>query len=200
MSQVRVSRAADRHPQRWKNGGGLTSEVASFPAEAGVTDFDWRISIAEVAQAGPFSCFDGVDRVLTVLEGELDLTFHDPQNPVALTNQSAPFHFAGDVPVSGAPRGGPVRDLNVMVRRDKASAKVARIALAPDLWRELELPAQCILVAQGDLTLRVENKDHRLADLDAVLVEGPSAALAATYQDAAGLIVIAINRVAGRKL
>ena len=171
MSPVQVSKAADRRSQRWKNGGGLTSEIASFPADAGVTDFDWRVSIADVVQPGPFSCFDGVDRVLTVLEGELVLTFHDQHNPISLTNRSAPLTFAGDVPVSGAPRGGPVRDLNVMVRRGKATANVARIALAPTLWQELNLPAWCILVARGDLMIRVENQDHHLADLDAMMVE-----------------------------
>ncbi|WP_210147850.1 HutD family protein [Aromatoleum petrolei] len=30
----------------WKNGGGVTLEVALQPAGAGLTDFDWRVSSA----------------------------------------------------------------------------------------------------------------------------------------------------------
>jgi environmental stress-induced protein Ves len=196
MNAIRILRAADRHPQPWKNGGGITSEVATFPAGAGMADFDWRISIAEVAEAGPFSCFDGVDRVLAVLDGELALTFTSQPDPVRLTPRSAPFRFAGDVPVSGAPLDGPARDLNVMVRRGRASAKVERIALAPNRRRGLDLSARCILVALGDLTTRIENEDHRLAELDAMMIEHPVSAIAVTSRRGGALIVIALGHPA----
>ena len=62
---VRILRAADRVPAAWKNGGGVTREVASWPEQAGLDGFDWRISLAEVAAGGPFSVFPGVDIVRT---------------------------------------------------------------------------------------------------------------------------------------
>ncbi|MBM7325185.1 HutD family protein, partial [Agrobacterium sp. S2] len=46
----------------WKNGGGVTTEIIVHPAKASMADFDWRISMANVAQDGPFSIFPGVDR------------------------------------------------------------------------------------------------------------------------------------------
>lgn len=196
MSQIRIWRAADRRPQPWKNGGGLTAEVATFPVGAGIADFDWRISVAEVAQAGPFSRFDGVDRVLTVLEGELALAFHRRPDLVRLTNRSAPFAFAGDVPVSGAPLGGPVRDLNVMVRRGRARAHVERFALAAEQGQKLDMPAHCVLVALGDLTLRVDDVDYRLADLDAIELEGGSSAIVEQGSKDGVLIVITLARPA----
>ncbi|HEY9239438.1 MAG TPA: HutD family protein, partial [Burkholderiaceae bacterium] len=40
-------------PQAWKNGAGLTREIAF--GGPGAADFDWRISVAEVARDAPFS-------------------------------------------------------------------------------------------------------------------------------------------------
>ena len=51
---------------RWKNGGGVTREVAKSPSQAPF----WRVSIANVDQEGPFSSFEGLDRILTVIEGK----------------------------------------------------------------------------------------------------------------------------------
>ena len=48
----------------------MTTEIAVFPADAGLEDFAWRLSMATVASDGPFSSFAGVDRTLAVLEGE----------------------------------------------------------------------------------------------------------------------------------
>jgi len=100
----------------WKNGGGVTRDVAVFPHGADTTTFDWRISIAEVDAAGPFSRFDGIDRILTVLDGRLELHFAEGGDAIGL-GPGETFAFPGDVAVDGRPLGGPVRDLNVMVRR-----------------------------------------------------------------------------------
>ena len=53
----------------WKNGGGSTDEIATYPRGAGLDAFDWRVSIAHVASDGPFSRFPGVERTITLLEG-----------------------------------------------------------------------------------------------------------------------------------
>ncbi|MFN9927385.1 MAG: HutD family protein, partial [Phenylobacterium sp.] len=58
-------RAADRLAVPWKNGGGITRELAVWPPGASFDDFVWRVSMAEVHQDGPFSSFPGVDRILT---------------------------------------------------------------------------------------------------------------------------------------
>lgn len=120
---MRLLRAADRPAMQWKNGGGATREVAAYPPGADMNDFGWRISIADVAVAGPFSPFAGVDRILTVLEGRLSLAFDDRTVELA---PDEPFAFPGDVPVYGTPMDGPVRDLNVMVRRGAWRASVTR--------------------------------------------------------------------------
>ena len=56
-------------PQRWKNGAGLTREIAVEPRGASVGDVDWRASVAEIAGDAPFSRFPGVDRCIVLLRG-----------------------------------------------------------------------------------------------------------------------------------
>lgn len=74
-AQVRILRAAGRAAAVWKNGGGVTREIAVFPEGAGMDDFVWRASLAEVAADGPFSAFPGIDRTITLAEGAgMDLT------------------------------------------------------------------------------------------------------------------------------
>ena len=43
----------------WKNGGGVTREIAKGAAAGPDDDWGWRISIAEVERDGPFSTFPG---------------------------------------------------------------------------------------------------------------------------------------------
>ena len=64
-----VRRWADAVERPWRNGGGVTRELASSPE--GVDDFDWRVSIAEVTASGDFSRFPGVDRTIVRLGPEL---------------------------------------------------------------------------------------------------------------------------------
>ena len=77
MSDLSILRARDRREMPWKNGGGVTSEVLVFPADAGFDTFGWRISIATIQVNGPFSQFPGVDRGLVLLAGLLALRIAD---------------------------------------------------------------------------------------------------------------------------
>ncbi len=70
MTTQCVLSPADYRRMPWKNGGGHTTEIAAFPAGAGLASFVWRVSIADVLQDGPFSPFPGIDRTLVLLEGE----------------------------------------------------------------------------------------------------------------------------------
>lgn len=119
---MRLLRAADRVATPWKNGGGVTREVAAWPPGAGLDAFDWRISLADVAADGPFSAFPGVDRVLTVIDGQgLVLEIDGRTTPL---KPGAPFAFPGEAAVMARLPAGPIRDLNVMVRRSAWTATV----------------------------------------------------------------------------
>lgn len=114
---------ASAAPAPWRNGGGVTRELAAQPDGAGWT---WRISVAEVAASGPFSRFAGVQRWFAVLGGA-GVVLKLPDAEHRLTLASAPLSFDGEQPVECELLHGPTRDLNLMVRRDRASAQMARV-------------------------------------------------------------------------
>ena len=117
--------ASQRAAQPWKNGGGVTREIAASPRGAGMDAFDWRVSIAEVASDGPFSVFPEIDRTLTILSGDGIALEVDGQPHELLPGR--PFGFPGDSPASARLLGGPVTDLNVMSRRGKVAHQVTAL-------------------------------------------------------------------------
>jgi uncharacterized protein len=131
----RLLTPADYRRMPWKNGGGHTTEIAAEPAGAGMASFVWRVSVADIAQDGPFSAFPGIDRTLVLLSGHGmrlataadTMELHAPYDPVA---------FAGEAPIECTLIQGPTRDFNLMVRRDVASGMVVVVrdesaAIAP---------------------------------------------------------------------
>ena len=66
---MQIIRFADLKAEPWRNGGGVTREIARQASADG--GWDWRLSIADVTKAGDFSPVPGMERVLTVIEGEL---------------------------------------------------------------------------------------------------------------------------------
>ncbi|MEU8528991.1 MULTISPECIES: HutD family protein [Streptomyces] len=119
----RLLRAHDRPATRWRNGGGVTREVVAGPAEAGMEDFAWRVSLADVAAGGPFSSFPGVDRIITVVDGPgMELTVDGVPHTVDAPYE--PFAFPGDAVTDCRLLGGPLVDFNVMTRRSAATARL----------------------------------------------------------------------------
>jgi environmental stress-induced protein Ves len=120
---IRALPASARTAVPWKNGGGVTREIAACPEGAGMDDFAWRVSLAEVGADGPFSAFPDVDRTLTVVEGAgMDLTVGGERWLV--NTRYEPRDFRGDVPTDCRLLDGPVVNLNVMWRRGAVSTAV----------------------------------------------------------------------------
>jgi environmental stress-induced protein Ves len=120
-------------PAPWKNGGGVTREIAVMPEGAGMAEFDWRISVADIAADGPFSAFPGIDRQIALLEGAgVRLRADDGGFDHRLDQVGAPFAFAGETGVHASLVDGATRDFNVMTRRGRVHASVssARQAVA----------------------------------------------------------------------
>ncbi|MCQ0033734.1 HutD family protein [Burkholderia glumae] len=109
----------------WKNGGGVTREIAAEPPGASLDAFAWRVSVADVAQPGPFSRFPGVDRTLVLLSGA-GMTLVDGNG--ARQVLAAPLErlaFAGETPLSAELADGPTRDFNLMTRRAVMGGRVS---------------------------------------------------------------------------
>lgn len=113
---MRIIQPGEFVAQPWKNGGGVTQEIARAEAPF------WRLSIAEVSTDGPFSAFAGLTRILTVIEGA-GIALHTPAGVQAATPLQ-PVRFSGDVPVLGRLCGGPIRDLNLIFDATRLEAAV----------------------------------------------------------------------------
>jgi environmental stress-induced protein Ves len=163
----RIVRAGSLARVPWKNGGGTTAEIAVFPEAAGFEAFDWRISLAEVEADGPFSAFPGVDRTLMLVEGTgLDLTLADGSHGLAAPGDA--WSFAGEEPVSAHLRAGPIRDLNVMTRRESCRHRV-RIVRAGVILPADEARAIVLVALDGPLDAAVDGTIHSLGRLDALV-------------------------------
>ncbi|PYI65583.1 hypothetical protein CVV68_17850 [Arthrobacter livingstonensis] len=106
----------------WANGGGITRQLAAGTVDSRTLgsgakgdSWDWRISIAEVAKAGPFSVLPGMDRILTIIDGDLiALTVDGTEQAL---EKYRPYRFSGDSITSATLPTGSLMDLNLMTRR-----------------------------------------------------------------------------------
>jgi environmental stress-induced protein Ves len=174
----------------WRNGRGVTSEIAREPFTG--DDFAWRVSMASVVEDGPFSNLAAHNRVIVALDGEGFSLVHPRLDRSVLLGSLEPYEFSGDWETNCQLRGGPVRDFNVITARTRASARV-EVAIGTRMHhfdcRGRTLLAYCVrgalvteptsrvhaFVVAGE-TLRVDGGDHVIVsgeDVDsaAILIE-----------------------------
>ena len=172
----------------WKNGGGVTRELACFPHNAGLDDFIWRASIAAIGQSGPFSHFPGVERIIMLLAGDgMQLQFEDGTRH-DLTAPLQPFRFHGEAHVqailAGTPSqaGSPSQDFNLMLRRELANGEIV-------VWHDdADIAAQDGFVLFHCAAGAWQVGAHRLA-LHDTLVGTPDAALRLRPLEAGSVLV-----------
>jgi hypothetical protein len=129
-----VLREADYAAVPWQNGGGVTREIHRVPADGAA--FDWRLSLATIDRAGPFSCFEGYERTLVLVRGAGVALNFGPQahGPTRLAAPGQIARFDGGWETTCALLDGPSTDLNLIVAKERAQARarVTRVA-APEL-------------------------------------------------------------------
>lgn len=107
-----IVRLDDVAPQLWRNGGGQTHELLTWPdGEA----WRLRISLAEIEKDGPFSAFPGVTRWFTVMQGK-GVVLRFGSEARTLDAGSDPLQFDGAEAPDCNLIDGPTRDLNLMLR------------------------------------------------------------------------------------
>ena len=168
--------------QPWKNGLGRTREIAVQPSSAGGGDFLWRVSIAEVDRAVPFSRFPGVDRQIVLLDGAGFTMTLDDRRTHALTTLFAPFAFPGEAKVEVALFGGATRDFNLMVRRTHGWSDL-QVWRGP-ATRAIDPTAILVVCARGEL----DTADGRLGAGDAWRPSLPASSSITLHDDAIALI------------
>jgi uncharacterized protein len=213
MASTTLIRGADLVAAPWKNGGGVTREVAAFPLNAGLDAFTWRVSIADVAQAGPFSAFAGIDRTLVLLSGagmvldETDETDETDDTNGTNGTESSDAHavkthaltqpldiaqFAGEARIVARLVDGATRDFNLMVRRGAAVG-------ATEVWRDATqrtLSADVVLLfcASGavQVALGGDAQPRVLETGDTLRIDTPNA-LSCVVKGTGALLAISIR-------
>lgn len=160
---MEIIRYAELRAEPWRNKGGVSRELASHPKAASAQDgaWDWRVSIAEVSKAGQFSTFPGMDRVLTVVDGELLLlTVDGGEHPL---EKYRPFRFSGDAEAAGALPTGDIRALNVITRNGAFKGYTSIIELSKKRPHPV-FEGQLGILLQGQATVSAGNAGDPASD------------------------------------
>ena len=179
----------------WKNGGGETIEIMTWPQGSDLSQFEWRISMAVVATDGPFSLFPEIDRHLAILKGNgLTLSVGDTP-PVPLTRDGKAFAFAGDSPTTATLTDGPITDLNVMVRRGLWQADVYCHCVEGSRRLLVDEGLMLLLVQDGSVTCSLDTGPHSLEDGDAAFFTAQDGSVLLEAQGANRLWQITLRQV-----
>ncbi|MHA7290579.1 HutD/Ves family protein [Arthrobacter sp. MDT3-24] len=180
---MEIIRFAELRSEPWRNGGGVTRELASHPKAASAQDgaWDWRVSIADVSKSGDFSAFPGMERVLTVIDGELLLlTVDGDEHPL---EKYRPFRFSGEAAAHGALPTGDIRDLNVIARTGSFKGFTSIIELSKKRAHPV-FEGQLAVLLQGQATVSAGNLSVSVS-AEAAEAAGAAAAAEADAEEAA---------------
>ncbi|MHC6591944.1 HutD/Ves family protein [Arthrobacter sp. C152] len=161
---MQIIRFAELQAEPWRNGGGVTREIAQQASADG--GWDWRVSIADVTKAGDFSAFPGMERVVTVVEGDLLLLSVDgADQPV---ERYRPYRFDGGAATSAKLPTGDIRNLNVITRTGAFKGFASIIELSKKRAHPV-FEGQLGVLLQGQATVSDADTDAvELARYDAV--------------------------------
>jgi uncharacterized protein len=152
----------------WKNGGGMTTEIAIYPENTVVSGgaFIWRVSIADVVSDGPFSRFPGYDRHIMLLAGNGMILDAGSKGEMVLRERYRPASFSGDWLIEGSLSAGPVRDFNVIAARDHAASKLEVLTLTQRSRLVAQTATLLAYVLEGELSAA----GRVIAETDAIVL------------------------------
>jgi environmental stress-induced protein Ves len=125
---MQVQREADHRTVPWANGLGTTADVFVSPPD--LDDWTWRLSLADVTRDVPFSAMPGIDRHILVASGSGMALTIGASDEIVVAPTSPPLSFDGGDATTCRLLDGAIRDLNLMVRRDRATGSMRVVHLA----------------------------------------------------------------------
>ena len=116
--RARLRRYKTYRAMPWRNGRGVTLEIAREPATG--AEFTWRLSLANIDEDGDFSAYPGYSRALALVAGEsLRLRFRGHGHS-RLSPTRRGTRFEGEWQTHCAIPKGRCTDLSLIVRKGSA--------------------------------------------------------------------------------
>lgn len=166
---MKIIRREDLKEGRWRNGMGVSWDIASDPPDA--ADFGWRLAIARIDSDVPFSHYPDIDRVFTLIDGNgLDLDFEDGET-LAVHRLFVPHPYACDRPTFCRLKQGPCRALNLFMRRGLWHASVDILSSGADISHPGPIIVH-VLQGEADVNGEAMQCGDTLIDQDHVKIRG----------------------------
>jgi environmental stress-induced protein Ves len=121
---LKIIPATDFKQVPWKNGKGVTTELAINDGGT-LTDFIWRLSIASVVENGVFSNFSGYQRNLVLIEGQGIMLCHDNNHTDKLSKHLDFATFDGGSETVGTLPDQAIKDFNIITKDEQCLTKVS---------------------------------------------------------------------------
>ena len=171
----------------WRNGGGVTVDIAVVSDKAGDV---WRFGRTPIVAPGPFSDYRGFDRVQVLVAGS-GLVLKTPDGEIDVRQPFRPVRFAGETPIVSRLEAGPVEVVNLI--GDRAKVRIDMKIL--DAGRTLRLGpgTHVIYNPHGNSSLEVDGGRHILMDDHALHLEAAGATVLAGKTGC--LLVASVNRI-----
>ena len=173
MTRPRITPLDPDRYQRtpWKNGGGVTTDIALDNETGGDV---WRFSRTPITAAGPFSDYSGFDRLQVLVAGS-GLVLQTPSGEIDVRRPFRPVRFAGETPIVSRLEAGPVEVINLMGERYRVRLDLVVLEAG---WQQRLGPGIHIAYSPaGRAALRLGDETHdlqadgglRIEDVDGVV-------------------------------
>ena len=188
MIEVSTLDPASYRRTPWKNGGGVTVDIADeYAAGAepgGWTGMVWRLGRTRIETPAPFSDLSGNDRIISVIGGRGLVLNPEGRAALDVRQPFRPVRFPGEWAITSALEDGPVDVVNVMADRSKVAIGLSFVTaaealpLAPGLWvlyapttaaaldiegAKITIPRDGAVVVRSDAPVHITHADGPLA-------------------------------------
>jgi environmental stress-induced protein Ves len=157
----------------WKNGGGVTVDIAVASDAAGEI---WRFGRTPIVAAGAFSDYAGFDRLQVLVAGS-GLVLKTRGGEIDVREPFRPVRFAGETPIESRLEAGPVEVVNLI--GDRARVRIDLKVLDAGSTRRVEPGTHIVYNPLGRGSLEIDGTRHLLAVDHALRIEAATSTVLA---------------------
>ncbi|WP_332681027.1 HutD/Ves family protein [Bosea sp. (in: a-proteobacteria)] len=163
---------ADYGRAPWKNGGGVTIDIAALYRDGAVAGswngLVWRLGRTAIVAPAPFSDLSGHDRQQVVVTGR-GLVLDTPEGEIDLREPFRPTGYDGGLSIVSRLEDGPVEVVNLIADRNLARVALAVLHEGSALF--LQPGTHIVYAAAGPIAFEVDGAATPLAHDQALRID-----------------------------